>query len=159
MFVGGTVVVLIQAPGPQLIGQVPNKAPFSQESWCTATGRLFLSNLSPTELKQDHKSALQAFAKNRPGRNFAEELAVIKNQRYSTAEGDLAMGASALAVPVYNGKDIVAAVWAGGPTERFRKHDLKKVKESLQKTSATIGQILASTWPEVESYWIKGNAS
>jgi DNA-binding IclR family transcriptional regulator len=135
VFVGGSVVVLIQAPGPQLIGQVPNKAPFSQESWCTATGRMFLSNLSPAELKQNHKSALQTFAKNRSGRNLAEELAV------------------------YNGKEIVAAVWAGGPTERFRKHDLKKVKESLMKTSATIGQVLASTWPEAESYWTKGNAS
>ena len=159
VFVGGSVVVLIQAPGPQLIGQVPNKAPFSQESWCTATGRLFLSNLSSAELKQNHKSALQAFAKNRPGRNLAEELAVIKNQGHSATEGELAIGASALAVPVFNGKEIVAAVWAGGPTERFRKHDIKKVKESLMKTSATIGQVLASTWPEAESYWIKGNAS
>ena len=84
---------------------------------------------------------------------------MIKNQGYSTTEDELAVGASALAVPVYNGKEIVAAVWAGGPTERFRKHDLKKVKESLMKTSATIGQVLASTWPEAESYWTKGNAS
>jgi DNA-binding IclR family transcriptional regulator len=159
VFVGGSVVVLIQAPGPQLIGQVPNKAPFSQESWCTATGRLFLSHLSQTELKQNHKSAFQEFAKNRPGRNLGEELAVIKNQGYSATEGELAIGASAFAVPVFNGKELVAAVWAGGPTERFRKHDIKKVKESLMKTSATIGQVLASTWPEAESYWIKGNAS
>jgi len=159
VFVGGTVVVLIQAPGPQLIGQVPNRAPFSQESWCTATGRLFLANLSSADLKQNHKSALQAFEKFRPGRNIYEELAVIRSQGYSATEGELAIGASALAVPVFHGKEIVAAVWAGGPTERFRKHDLNKVKKSLKETSTTIGQVLASTWPEAESYWIKGNAS
>lgn len=159
VFVGGTVVVLIQAPGPQLIGQVPNRAPFSQESWCTATGRLFLANLSTADLKQNHKSALQAFEKFRPGRNIYEELAVIRSQGYSATEGELAIGASALAVPVFHGKEIVAAVWAGGPTERFRKHDLNKVKKSLKETSTTIGQVLASTWPEAESYWIKGNAS
>ena len=58
-------------------------------------------------------NSTMAFAKNRPGRNFAEELAVIKNQRYSTAEGDLARGASALAVP---------RVWAA-IMENFRQQD------------------------------------
>jgi DNA-binding IclR family transcriptional regulator len=157
VFVGGSVVVLIQASGPQLIGQVPNKAPFSQESWCTSTGRLFLSYLSTAELKQNHKTALAAFAKNRPGRNLIEELSVIRSQGYSTTEGELAVGASAIAVPVFHGKKVVASVWAGGPTDRFRKHDLNEMKKSLLTTSANIGQVLASIWTEAESQWNEGN--
>ena len=118
VLVGDAVVVLQQAPGPHLIGHVPTRAPFSQETWCTSTGRLFLASMSDDEVRQHHRGALDMFTAHRPGRDLFAELAQIREQGYSVVHGELAPGASALAVPVRNGRQTVAAVWVGGPTSR-----------------------------------------
>lgn len=153
VLVGDAVVVLVQAPGPHLIGHVPTKAPFSQETWCTSTGRLFLASMSDDDVLQHHRGAVDSFAAKRPGRDLFAELAQIREQGYSVVHGELAPGASALSVPVRNGHQTVAAVWVGGPTERIAERDVADFRTHLDAAAARIRRSLASAWPEIELMW------
>lgn len=153
VLVGDSVVVLFQAPGPNLIGQVPNQCPYSQETWCTATGRLFIALQSKESLQTRHHGALQRFSANRPGRDLFAELAEIRAKGYSVVHGELSPGASAIAVPVNKGTQVVAAVWVGGPTERLARHDETQLRTAAARTASIIGQSLSASWPEVELLW------
>lgn len=150
VLVGDSVVVLFQAAGPNLIGHVPNKAPFSQETWCTSTGRLFLAYAGDDEVRTHHTSALDAFTKNRPGRDLFAELAEIRERGCSIVHNELSPGASALAVPVRKGDQAVAAVWVGGPTERLGDLDAEELRASVERAAAAISRALKGAWPELE---------
>jgi IclR family acetate operon transcriptional repressor len=153
VLVGDAVVVLFQAPGPNLIGQVPNKGPFSQDTWCTSTGRLFLAMAGDDDVRANHRGAVEMFATKRPGRDLFAELATIRERGYSIVHGELSPGASALAVPVKKGTQTVAAVWVGGPTERLARHDEAELRAKAENTANNISRSLSASWPEVELMW------
>ncbi len=150
VLVGDAVVVLFQATGPHLIGQVPNKAPFSQETWCTSTGRLFLACAGDDIVRSHHKGAVDAFTKNRPGRDLFAELAEIRELGYSAVHNELFQGASALSVPVRKGDQTVAAVWVGGPSERLGRHDVDELRGHVERAATNIGRSLKDAWPELD---------
>ena len=150
VLVGDAVVVLVQAPGPHLIGQVPNRAPFSQDTWCTSTGRLFLAMAGDDAVRAHHGGAVATFAAERPGRDLFAELAEIRRLGYSAVHGELSPGASAISVPVMNGDQAVAAVWVGGPTERIARHDLADLRAEIERAATNIGRSLNSAWPELD---------
>lgn len=150
VLVGDAVVIMVQVQGPHLIGQVPNKGPVSQDTWCTSTGRLFLASVSDDEVRTRHKAALTAFTAQRPGRDLLAELAEIRRLGYSLVHGELSPGASALAVPVLKGSQTVAAIWIGGPTERLAERDIEELRRAADLAAANIGRSLSSAWPEIE---------
>lgn len=150
VLVGDAVVVLFQAPGPHLIGHVPTKAPFSQDTWCTSTGRLFLAHAGDDVVRLHHAGAVQAFEANRPGRNLFAELAEIRSLGYSLIHGELSPGASAISVPVANGNHTLAAVWVSGPTDRLDSHDIDDLRSHVERAATNIGRSLTSAWPELE---------
>ena len=150
ILVGDAVVVLFQATGPNLIGQVPNKGPFSQDTWCTSTGRLFLAYAGDDVVRSHHRAAVERFAANRPGRDLFAELANIRAQGFSIVHGELSPGASALAVPVKKGAQTVAAVWVGGPTERLARHETNELRALVETTANNISRSLGAAWPEIE---------
>lgn len=152
LFVGGSVVVIAQAPGPKVIGQIPTRVPFSQEAWCTATGRLFLSRLPHDELLTHHSETLEKFRTARPRRNLLDELKTLQAKNYSFVEGELVKGASAVAVPVNDAKRMIAAVWAGGPTDRFRTESIATMVTFLSRTAETVGKIISAS-----SHWHSSN--
>lgn len=153
VLVGDAVVVLFQAPGPNIIGQVPNKGPFSQDTWCTSTGRLFLAFAGDDVVRSHHQGALERFAAARPGRDLFTELADIRSKGYSVVHGELSPGASALSVPVRKGAQTVAAVWVGGPSERLARHDEADLRARVETTANNISRSLSASWPEIELMW------
>ncbi len=153
VLVGDSVVVLYQVPGPQVIGHVPNVAPFSQETWCTSTGRLFLASAGDDEVRAHHRGAVETFAAKRAGRDLFAELAQIREQGYSLTHGELSPGASALSVPVRKGTQTVAAVWIGGPTDRLAQHDVATLRAAAETAAANISRSLSAAWPEIELMW------
>ncbi len=106
---------------------------------CTASGKLFLSYLSETEvLKLVGEKPLELFTKNTipDAKRLLKQLPEIRRTRISIEHGEFIADTSAVAVPVESsdGK-IIAALSAHGPSYRFKQKSIETFIPKLRATA------------------------
>jgi IclR family transcriptional regulator, acetate operon repressor len=145
VLVGSRVQVTMQVQGPQLIGQAGRLAPRIIPSTTTSTGKVLLAwDPDPTVIAAAvAQRDVRADGTSVTAEQFDAMLAEVRTRGYGTAIDELEVGATAVAAPVRLDGEVVAAVWAGGPTFRLTKSRVKKVAASLQEVAAEIGSVLA----------------
>lgn len=140
---GTDVVYVACVPSPRLLTvsiTVGTRFP----AWATSMGRVLLGGLSEEQLKDYYDSVqLQRFTERSLG-SLDELRRVVEKARdtgWSMVSQELEEGLRGVAVPVWNGTDIVAAVNVSLQTHRSPKEDIEKtLVPLLQETARKIGK-------------------
>jgi DNA-binding IclR family transcriptional regulator len=110
---------------------------------CTASGKLFLAQLSPEELDVFLSNPLQAYTDKTI--TFPDELRLqletIRQQGYSIDDEELEDGIRAIAAPIWNHDGtIIAAISIPGPTNRMTDARIPQITTSLIKTALAVSR-------------------
>lgn len=120
-------------------------------AYCTSLGKILLSNLD--------KKAFDAYFEHTEFSPFTQhtilekkplqkELAKIRKQGFALDKEEKEYGLICLGVPVFNRKgEMIAALSAAGPAQRFKAHMLKEYVQILRKGANLIQQKLGSFKP------------
>ena len=104
--------------------------------YCTGLGKILLANLDNKQQKEILKNIkLKPFTKFTITKktDLKKELKRVKQQGFALDKEEKELGLICLAVPVYNqANQVVAALSAAGPANRFRKEALKEYLSILR---------------------------
>jgi len=109
---------------------------------CTGLGKVLLSGLSPT-LFENYLDQIkfEKFTKHTitSKTKFKKEIQTISKQGYALDKEEKELGLICVAVPVFNQQnEMIAALSAAGPAQRFKENKLKGYVNTLQKGAAKI---------------------
>lgn len=109
---------------------------------CTSLGKILLAYQEADRQKRILATLdLAAYTPNTltRKRELTSHLAEVREQAYALDREELELGLICVAVPVFNQEDeLVAALSAAGPANRFREHALGDYLEILQEGAAAI---------------------
>jgi IclR family pca regulon transcriptional regulator len=135
---GTDVVYVACVPSPRLLTvsiTVGTRFP----AWATSMGRVLLGGLTPAELKAYYDSVqLQRFTERSVG-TLAElraEVDAAHDRGWSMVSQELEEGLRGVAVPVWRGNQVVAAVNVSLQTHRAPKEDIEKTVVPLLRRAA-----------------------
>ncbi len=111
-------------------------------AYCTGLGKVLLAHLAPARLTKIIKT-IKLTAKTeftiRHKVKLREALAQIKSKGYAIDREELELGLICVAVPVFNQQNqLVAALSAAGPANRFREEALQDYVSILQEGARAI---------------------
>ena len=111
---------------------------------CTASGKLYLSSLEPVQRKQLLDSLLLRPATRRSvtKRHALEaELDAIRQQGYSVDQEEFVEGMVAIAVPILDAQDHLAATLSfHAPTQRMSAEQALAHLDALKRTAAELAE-------------------
>ncbi|HYF92360.1 MAG TPA: IclR family transcriptional regulator [Symbiobacteriaceae bacterium] len=110
---------------------------------CTAGGKVLLAFASSDALRQV-KDPLPRHTEHTITTVAAlrTELADIRSKGYATDREELELGLTCLAAPVFEGKEVIAAISVSGPTFRVAGDSMNVVREAVVAAAAEIGRLL-----------------
>jgi len=114
----------------------------SNPAYCSGIGKVLLANLDKNTLQNTLKK-IQLIPKTKftftNKTQLKKELVKIKELGYAIDRQELELGLICVAVPVYNqNNQVVAALSAAGPANRFREEALEEYVATLQKGATAI---------------------
>ncbi|MBI5524826.1 MAG: IclR family transcriptional regulator [Deltaproteobacteria bacterium] len=111
-----------------------------------ATGKAFLSALSDGDAARlVREKGLRAYTGKSivdPGR-FADELAAVRRDGYSTDDEEYMQGVRAVAAPIPAGQSVAAAIWVVGFTSGIDEERLRSIGLSTKAAAGAISARLA----------------
>jgi DNA-binding IclR family transcriptional regulator len=133
-----------QVSGPHLV-RVGNWVGRRTPLHCVANGKALLAFLPQADLERLTAGPLAAFTPvtvTRPSALRAS-LALVRQQGYATALGEIEEGLNAIAAPIFDAEGVVAAISVSGPAYRVtpeRVPDLGQItREFAQRVSQRMG--------------------
>lgn len=141
---GDQAMVLIEVPGPHLIGHAPRRVPRLLSSWRTSTGRVLLAWGDPDvarasferDADQPPQTAFRSFD------DLAAELATIRTRGYAVTQSQLEQGLTAVAAPVRVHGQVTYALWTSGPHYRLTDERLGAAVEVVTEQAKRLGTLL-----------------
>jgi len=116
---------------------------------CTASGKMYLSSLTPNHFHRYLKSAeLEAYTENSITDRAAlrDEIKTIRNQGYALDREEFMADMVALAVPVQGPKDrLLATLSFHAPTQRFDVAKALEFLDALREASSELSALVLST--------------
>ena len=114
------------------------------EAYCTGVGKVLLAALAPKQLKHYFNVGsmvkLTANTITDP-RRLKAELATIRQRGYAIDNEEFEEGLGCIAVPVYNDRDVVAAISVSGPASRLKTTHLECYCRALSQEAREIGRL------------------
>ena len=124
--------------------RIASKVGSDLEAYCTGVGKVLLAALAPEQLKHYfHVGGMVKLTANTitdPTRLKAE-LATIRKRGYAVDNEEFEVGLGCIAVPVYNDRDVVAAISVSGPASRLRAADLERYCRALSQEAREIARL------------------
>lgn len=124
----------------------------SSPAYCSGLGKVLLAHLQPKELETALSNiVLQANTTYTITKKNAlkKELQQVKEQGYAIDRQELEIGLICVGVPVYNqNNQVVAALSAAGPANRFREEAIDEYVATLQKGARAIQNKIGNFQPE-----------
>jgi IclR family KDG regulon transcriptional repressor len=116
-------------------------------SHCTASGKLFLAYLPPTELDAILHQPLKAFTDKTitsPDK-LRKQLVDIPNQGYAVDVEEFEVGVCAVAAPIFNRRgNVIAAIGSPCPISRMSPERIVKIAEAFKEAAQAISYRLGS---------------
>lgn len=114
----------------------------SNPAYCSGIGKVLLAYQKPEKLK-DILNSIQLIPKTdytiTNKTKLKKELIDIKDKGYAIDRQELELGLICVAVPIYNQQnEVIAALSAAGPADRFREEALDEYIATLQKGANAI---------------------
>lgn len=144
---GDQAMVLIEVPGPHLIGHAPRRVPRLLSSWRTSTGRVLLAWNDPDVAR----ASFERDAAQPPQTSFASfddlaaELAAIRARGCAVTQSQLEQGLTAVAAPVRVHGQVTYALWTSGPNYRLDGDRLDTAVEVVTAQAQRLGALLERT--------------
>jgi DNA-binding IclR family transcriptional regulator len=110
-------------------------------SYCTASGKLFLSYLPAEELDEILKHPLTAYTKNTitSPDQLRDQLKAIRQQGYATDHEEYEVGIYAIAAPIFNRNgNVIAAIGGPSPTSRMTPERINGITKAFQEAAQAI---------------------
>jgi DNA-binding IclR family transcriptional regulator len=147
---GDEVLNLVQVPGPQLVQSVTwlGRGPLH----CTATGKIFLSQMSEQELERLLDKGLTRVTEKTLTDPTAlrNELLRVREQGFATAFEEHEEGVNAIAAPLSKPDNkVIAAVGVVGPSYRLTRERIADFQDIVRGIAREISQQLRGL-PQVE---------
>jgi IclR family KDG regulon transcriptional repressor len=112
-------------------------------AYCTASGKLFLAHLPPSELDAILNHPMIAYTVNTitSSDKLRQQLDEILKQGYGVDDEELEAGIRAVSAAIHNQQGgVVACVSIPGPTSRMTIERIPQVAEALQETARSISR-------------------
>lgn len=112
--------------------------------YCSSMGKIFLSEMSPTELEKYYQKRLVKRTINTiiDYSNFCEEQKKIKEKQIAFDHEEYEYGLTCMATGLYQNGELVAALGCSGPTTRLGFKGLSQLEDELKKSGEIINQLL-----------------
>lgn len=138
------VMVVAQAIGPRLIGQMEKPVPRTQPVWSTSTGKVLMAALDRETLISDYAAEIEEHAPESIGgmAEFLKTLDLIAARGYAYSTDELEPGAASIAAPVRVGGQVRYAVWIGGPSFRLTEEWRQETVPALLEAASRLGELL-----------------
>jgi DNA-binding IclR family transcriptional regulator len=116
---------------------------------CTASGKLHLAYLSPTEQEEALPATLRGYTEttivDRP--QLLSSLPEIARQGYAEVHEEFEVGFSAIAAPIFGHRgDILATLAVSGPTFRLNVARIAELRRPLMETAGQISLEMGYHW-------------
>ena len=141
---GGKVFYLDKLEGKRTIRVVISQIGKELPAHCTGVGKLLLAFIPEKEAKKlVSENGMQVFTKNTitSWGLLKQELQKIRRKGLSRDQEEIEYGLSCLAVPIYSGDKVVAAISASMPIDRI-KIDYSEIHSLVTKTAKNISRQL-----------------
>jgi len=144
---GDQAMVIVEVPGPHLIGHAPRRVPRLLSSWRTSTGRVLLAWNDPDVAR----ASFERDAAQPPRTSFetydelAAELTSIRARGYAVTQSQLEQGLTAVAAPVRVHGQVTYALWTSGPHYRLTDDRLGSAVEVVVAQAQRLGALLERT--------------
>jgi len=141
---GDQAMVIVEVPGPHLIGHAPRRVPRLLSSWRTSTGRVLLAWGDPDVAR----ASFERDAAQPPQTSFhsfddlATELTAIRNRGFAVTQSQLEQGLTAVAAPVRVHGQVTYALWTSGPHYRLTGERLDAAVEVVRAQAQRLGALL-----------------
>lgn len=141
-----SVMVVAQAPGPQLIAQTLKPVPRTQPVWATSTGRVLLAELDADHIREVFGAEFAAAGGSAPDIDvFIDSLAEVRAAGFSFVHDELEVGAASVAAPVRVKGVVQYAVWIGGPSYRIDGPKVPELAAPVMAAAKSLGDLLSIT--------------
>jgi DNA-binding IclR family transcriptional regulator len=142
IFDRGDVFYIEFVPGPHALtvaAAVGQRLP----AYCTASGKLFLANLPPSELDAILGRPMVAYTDNTitSSEKLRQQLDETRKRGYGVDDEELEAGIRAVSAAIRNQQGgIVASVSIPGPTSRMTAKRIPQIAEALQEAARSISR-------------------
>lgn len=114
------------------------------EAYCTGLGKVFLASLKPRELNRYLRNG--ALVKLTPKTitdpaRLRRELEKVRRVGFAIDNEEFLEGLRCIAVPIYAGKEVIAALSVSGPLSRIKMSGVERLCQVLTREAAAIGAI------------------
>ena len=133
-------VCIAQEESPQSVRQVIELGR-SLPIWLGASGLILLASMNPDK-RTDILDRLVAMGNITDYVALTSTLRKVSDQGWALTHGQRELGASSLAVPIYSGTELVAALAISGPTARFTEDRVELFRMPLLERSQDISSQL-----------------
>jgi IclR family transcriptional regulator, KDG regulon repressor len=110
---------------------------------CTASGKLFLSHLSPAELDVFLSQPLASYTEKTitSPDELRKQLGTIRNQGYAMDYEEVEVGVCAVSAPIYNRQGrMIAAIGSPNPVSRMTPERIQEIAVSLTQAAQEISR-------------------
>lgn len=153
---GDQAMVIVEVPGPHLIGHAPRRVPRLLSSWRTSTGRVLLAWGDPDVARAsfERDAAQPPQTSFRSFDDLATELAAIRSRGFAVTQSQLEQGLTAVAAPVRVHGQVTYALWTSGPHYRLTGDRLESAVEVVRAQALRLGALLerSGTGPGVAAF-------
>lgn len=141
---GDQAMVIVEVPGPHLIGHAPRRVPRLLSSWRTSTGRVLLAWEDPDVARAsfERDASQPPLTSFRSFDDLAAELAAIRARGYAVTQSQLEQGLTAVAAPVRVHGQVTYALWTSGPHYRLTDERLSSAVEVVTSQAQRLGALL-----------------
>ncbi|EME3213506.1 IclR family transcriptional regulator, partial [Enterococcus faecalis] len=112
--------------------------------YCSSIGKIFLSEMSTTELERYYQKPLLKRTINTiiNYSDFYEEQQKIKEKQISFDHEEYEYGLTCMATGIYQNSELIAALGCSGPTTRLSFKGIAQLENELKKSAKIINQLL-----------------
>jgi IclR family KDG regulon transcriptional repressor len=142
IFDRGEVFYIEYVPGPHAL-TVAAAVGQHLPAYCTASGKLFLANLSPAALNAylEHPLIAQTGNTITSAEKLRLQLDEIRERGYALDDEELEEGIRAVSAPIRNRRgEISASVSMPGPTSRMTAERIPQIAQALKETARSISR-------------------